>query len=96
MITPTIGRIVWFTPQKRHDLKGDRLQPFAAIVVYVHDDRRVNLAAWDQDGNPCRYVDVTLVQDDDEKPEHRYAEWMPYRVAQAKKHEGSDRNRIEE
>lgn len=95
MIKPTVGRIVWFT--RRRDMTGmdeqpydgARSTPFAAIVVYVHDDRTINLIAFDHDGysHPARHV--PLLQDDDKPPRdgNNYASWMPYQVGQAAKHE---------
>lgn len=99
MISPTPGRIVWFTPSvdptsrphgfEYHDIK----QPCAATVAYVWGDRMVNLLVLDQSGKPFAHTSVTLLQDDDRKPEQgRFASWMPYQVGQAKKHEGEGLN----
>lgn len=87
MIKPTIGRVVWFQPGKpeNHPLRD---QPFAAIVAYVWNDRTVNLAYFNENGEPRNATSVALLQDDDVKPEYgHFAEWMPYQVGQAKKHE---------
>ena len=87
MITPSIGRIVWFQPSKPavQPLRG---QPLAAIVTYVWSDRMVNLTVFDQAGAPFTATSVTLLQDDEEKPQHGYfAEWMPYQKGQAAKTE---------
>ena len=46
----------------------------------------VNLAAFDHNSVPLAFTSVTLVQENDPKPEGYYAEWMPYQVGQAKKH----------
>lgn len=90
IIAPTVGRIVWFTPTNDDayvEVHGN--QPFAAIVTYVHDDRMVNLTAFDHAGNAKPHTSVVLVQDGDPKPDDRYAEWMPYQIGQAKKHEAA-------
>lgn len=90
MITPTIGRRVWFWPSQIDRLGGDILngmnsisgdQAFDAGVVYVHDDRMVNLSITDHLGEIHKRENVQLLQDDD-KPEegYGYAEWMPYQL----------------
>jgi hypothetical protein len=86
MIKPTIGRIVWYW-------EGDRTetsQPHAAIVTYVWTDRMVNLAVFDEQGNQYNSTSVKLVQAEDEVAGlvgTSYAEWMPYQIGQAKKHD---------
>jgi hypothetical protein len=47
MIQPTIGRQVWFW--KYTPTEGE--QPEAATVVYVHNERLVNLQVIDHDGH---------------------------------------------
>jgi hypothetical protein len=87
MISPSIGRVVWFTPAHAGDPRHDVKQPLPALVSYVWNDRLVNLAAFDQNGAPLGATSVPLLQDDDPKPEGGYfASWMPYQVAQAKKY----------
>ena len=87
MIKPSIGRVVWFQPEHAHGAP-DRDQPYAALIVHVWSDRMVNLGGFDQNGAPFAACSVTLLQDDDPIPPHgRYAQWMPYQVGQAKKHE---------
>jgi hypothetical protein len=85
VITPTIGRIVWFYPATYKP--GE--QPLAALVTYVWNERMVNLAVFDANG---RHVDgttsVRLVQPQDERPQSGYyCTWMPYQVGQAQKTE---------
>lgn len=92
MIEPTVGRIVWFTPSPNLGDSGfihhDRTQPLAAIVTHVWGPRMVNLAVFDSDGNRHSRTSVTLLQDDDLKPEFGYfASWMPYQKGQAAKTE---------
>lgn len=89
MISPTNGRIVWYTPAtvdkeiRHHDFKT----PLAAQVCHVWGDRMVNLDVTDSEGRHWPRTSVTLLQDDDLKPEGgRFAVWMPYQIGQAKKH----------
>ena len=85
MITPTVGRVVWFTPHVTDDPRQDIKQPLVGLVTYVWNDRVINLATFDPDGNPLGgKSSVTLLQDDDAKPEDGYfASWMPYQKAVA-------------
>jgi hypothetical protein len=90
MIKPTVGRVVWFTPSiyARDHAPLDPRQPLAAIVAYVWHDRMINVAFFDQNGVAHNATSVTLLQDDDLKPEHGYfASWMPYQKGQAAKTE---------
>jgi hypothetical protein len=87
MIPPTIGRVVWFTPSVNDETRFDVKQPLAAFVTYVWHDRLVNLTVFSQDGTtpPAQKTSVTLLQDDDLKPETGYfASWMPYQNIRAK------------
>lgn len=87
VITPTVGRIVWYWPRV-NDGEPISEQPFAAIVTYVFNDRMINLAAFDHVGNAERHISVQLVQEGDAVPGlGDYAQWMPYQIGQAKKHE---------
>jgi hypothetical protein len=92
MITPTVGRVVWFAPAR-----GDTAmtfgvdQPCAALVAYVWNDRMVNLAVFDHNGAFHARTSVPLLQDDDAKPEGGYfATWMPYQKGQAAKTEAAE------
>lgn len=90
VITPTVGRKVWFYPGNRQTppagfttYPGD--QACDATVVYVHNDRMVNLLVTDHIGRTYAVPSVRLVQPDDAEVDaasHR-AEWMPYQVKQA-------------
>jgi hypothetical protein len=56
MITPSNGRIVWYTPARiggsdRGVDQHDPLKPLAAMVVHVWGDRMVNLVVFDSDGH---------------------------------------------
>lgn len=88
MITPTPGRIVWFTPFSGDaEITSDGTQPLAAIIAYVWNDRLVNLSVIDQNGNHHARTSVQLLQDEDVSYGGATAQWMPYQVGQAKKHE---------
>jgi hypothetical protein len=94
MIKPTIGRKVHFWPNGfmpaglsapiKHQME---YQPFDATVVYVWNDRMVNLRVTDHYGNSTGVTSIRLRQDDDPVPDGAYAEWMPYQVGQAAKTE---------
>lgn len=100
MITPTIGRKVWYRPSSSETSGGmntaafgsgqlyqiDPAQPMDATVVFVHNDRKVNLLVVDHLGKDRPRFDVTLLQGDETyHPVGGYAEWMPYQQGQAKK-----------
>lgn len=95
MISPTVGRKVWYRPSHQDkcvgtettppmEVSGD--QPLDATVIAVWGDRCVNLVIFDIYGNQYARRSVTLKQEGDTIPEGQaYAEWMPYQVGQAKK-----------
>jgi hypothetical protein len=88
MIKPTIGRVMWFWP-----VASERgAQPYASMVVYVHDDNMVNLVAFTTDGAPFPAGSVAIVHDGSPyvAGDLPYAEWMPYQVGQARKHADDD------
>lgn len=83
MITPTIGRIVYFRKNQNSGIQ-------AAIITAVWGDRCINVAVFDGNGNPEKDppTSVTLLQEGDNKPsDGPYCEWMPYQV---KKSTGSE------
>lgn len=88
IITPTVGRVVWF-----HPYKGDKIdfstQPLAALVTYVHSDTMVNLVVFDSNGNSHSRTSVYLMQSNGLAPceGDMYCEWMPYQKGQAAKTE---------
>lgn len=91
MISPTIGRVVLFTPSTtpEHDFtRIDQITRYAAMVAYVWGDRLVNLVVFDHQGKSFGKTSVPLLQDDDPKPERGYfCTWMPYQIGQAAKYE---------
>jgi hypothetical protein len=87
MIKPTIGRVVWFQPSAQ-DGQPLRTQPYPALVCYVHSDTLINVAYFNEGGTAGSATSVRLVQDGEDVPGNGYfAEWMPYQVGQANKHE---------
>jgi hypothetical protein len=87
MISPTVGRVVWYYP-KNH--QPDQ-PPLAALVARVWSDTCVNLAVFDGNGAPHRPGEMTsvlLVQEGAEVPSGgHYCTWMPYQIGQAAKTE---------
>lgn len=102
IITPTIGRRVWYYPSDydcglRQDLDvqpptvivSDGVQPCDAGVCYVHNDRLVNLTVADSNGKMHARTSVRLLQPGEDVPEPgsvAYATWMPYQIEAALRH----------
>ncbi len=75
MIKPTVGRVVWFYKYvPGQGFKG----PLAAHVACVHSDTLVNLMVIDEVGNPHSETSVILVQENNERPQANYCDWMHY------------------
>lgn len=98
MITPTIGRKVWFYPSE-HDKAGaegmrqyTKETPLDATVTYVHGARMVNLFIVDHEGRTFRRTSVTLVQPEEKPPVGYYCTWMPFQVGQAAQSSASGQN----
>jgi hypothetical protein len=87
MITPTIGRVVWYQPPKSED-QLPRDQPYAGLIAFVTNDHLINLAYFDENGTALNARGVMLLQEGDSRPATgHYAEWMPYQKGQAAKYE---------
>ena len=84
MITPTVGRVVWFVPDAQDTIPRSD-QVLAAIIAYVHSDALVNLAVIDCNGTMHPRTSVTLIQDG--AKEGSYCTWMPFQKGQAAKTE---------
>lgn len=84
MIQPTIGRVVWFWPYGQGNGQD---QPNAALIAYVHSDRMVNLAVFDNNGISSGRTSVPLLQDGESNKSGQCCEWMPYQKGQAAKEE---------
>jgi hypothetical protein len=89
MIIPTIGRRVWYWPAgindyDMQDIDGIR-HAFDAGIVYVHNERLVNVVVTDHLGFTHRRKNVTLIQPGDEIPQDKpRCEWMPFQTQAAK------------
>jgi hypothetical protein len=86
MITPTIGRKVWYRPNPLDSVARNSLtQPMDATIVYVWHDRCVNLVVHDHAGNTHLRPSTLLMQGDESyDPVQSYCEWMPFQQGQAK------------
>jgi hypothetical protein len=95
MSKPTVGRVVWFHPGLRDTERMmvlDGQQPMRADVVFVHNDRMVNLMVTDHAGGLWPRDNVELIQEGDAIPKSQsYCEWMPYQKGQAAKAEALER-----
>jgi hypothetical protein len=88
MIKPTPGRVVWYWPSDQDPTPIFKGEALAAHVARVISDREVNLLVIRADGITYGRHNVRLIQEGDARPkEGGFAEWMPYQVGQAKKHE---------
>jgi hypothetical protein len=87
VIKPTVGRIVEYVPSNPpyEPFLVHRDQPLAAIVTYVWNDRLVNLAVFDADGEQVPRSNVMLCQPDDPVPDTSYCRWMAYQREQVAK-----------
>ena len=95
VITPTIGRVVWFRPHKTDGLPTESDGRCAALVVKVWHDRLVNLAVFDANGNHHNRTSVPLVQEGDvPHADGFYAEWMPCQKSQQAKYEQLERQTL--
>lgn len=88
MIQPTVGRVVWYHPDRNSTESGFAAgSPLAAIIAHVWSDTCVNLAVFDANGKSHNRTSVFLYQGDTDRPSSSYAEWMPYQKGQAAKTE---------
>lgn len=100
VITPTVGRKVWFRPAPDQLLSTTNPggmttvvnQPLDATIIAVWGDRMVNLLVIDAVGKSFPVLSAHLVQNGDVIPAGgRYAEWMPYQQGQARRDSAIDR-----
>jgi hypothetical protein len=82
-IQPTIGRVVWFYTGPTHFNNGAG-QAYPALVCFVHEDGKINIAYFNESGVQHRATNVTLVQEDDKATPGGFAIWMPYQIGQTK------------
>lgn len=95
MISPTIGRVVWYWPGTSDFGIDNGDQPLAALVTHVWSDSCVNLAVFGQDGTAHGRTSVRLVQDDSGNSGQPFAEWMPCQKGQAAKHDALEKKAAE-
>ena len=84
MITPTVGRVVWYFPEGKPE--GKPYPVYTALVAHVWGDEMINIAYFDSNGIPGSATSVYLQQDGGE--DHTavpHCEWMPYQKGQAAK-----------
>ena len=92
MITPTVGRVVWFHPGRGFAgcPAGEGI-PLAALIARVWSDTCINIGGFDANGMPFAATSVWLLQDGNDVPtEGHWAEWMPYQKGQAAKTEAME------
>lgn len=91
MITPTVGRVVWYYEHGAVDGEP-KTRPCAAIIAYVHFDTMINIAYFDHNGYAKCAQSVQLLQDDDRMSNHNpFCCWMPYQKGQAAKTEALEK-----
>lgn len=87
MITPTIGRVVWFYPAG----VAHTAQPFPALISYVWNDSLINVGGFDANGVPFAATSVFLNGEGYGNPGGgAWATWMPYQKGQAAKAEAAE------
>ena len=90
IIPPTVGRVLWLWNAPGVTLSD--VQPFDAHIVFVWNDRLINVGYHDHTGDTFKLSCVELRQeplaegrpDCHDKCTPPYAVWMPYQVGQAK------------
>ncbi|UZE51894.1 hypothetical protein ONR75_15795 [Rhodopseudomonas sp. P2A-2r] len=87
-IIPTTGRVVLYFPSEEDRMEGmDVLTeaPCTALVAFVHSDTSINLVVFDHCGQEFQRHKVPInIERFTGLPR---AEWMPYQVGKAAKHE---------
>lgn len=84
IITPTIGRKVWFWPNGSHlgvpavaqPESQNHGQAMDATIVHVHSDRMVNLQVIDHVGSAWPVRSVFLQQEGDAAPHGKFVPWL--------------------
>ena len=90
MITPTVGRMVWYWPHGADVAKG--MQPLSAQIAYVHSDTIINIGYLSPNGEANHATSVRLLREGEAPfPSTPYCEWMPYQKGQAAKTEALER-----
>lgn len=110
LMTPTVGRKVWYWPTDNEKAGtygmqqfGTPPQPLDATVLCVWGDRCVNLEVIDHNGKHFVRTSATLLQEGEVPPTNPetgrpwggYCEWMPYQKGQAAKADAAERQRAD-
>lgn len=89
IIKPTVGRKVWCFLSMAHYQdyqRGEHMaQPHDGTVIFVHDDRCINVRVMGHNGDHDIARGLPLVQEGDEEPNGAHARWMPYQTKQQAK-----------
>lgn len=94
MITPTVGRVVYFyVKESKYDFGHCFIagKPHTALIVYVHSDKLINVTAFDTNGKQYPFTSVELVQDGGQSSGEFWCEWMPFQKGQAQKTEALEK-----
>lgn len=90
LISPTVGRVVWFYPSLLTGESGfappSGDMPLAAIVAHVWSDTMVNLAVFDANGKAHSRTSVQLIHEEltADRLSDAFCTWMPFQRGQAK------------
>lgn len=87
MITPTVGRVMWYKPYDHESNINDRAVPFVAHVCYVWQPDMINALVIDHQGNAVPHTSIPVWQGDFEDCPEGSCCWMPYQKGQAAKTE---------
>jgi hypothetical protein len=92
VIIPTVGRNVHL---RRVGDPSDA-QPNLAFIVYVHNDRLVNIVYFDAEGVHRAAKRVLLLQGDEDDAKGKdsatyWVEWMPWQKGQASKTDAAEK-----
>lgn len=82
MITPTVGRTIYYKPRTSEVLYVHD-QPWICFITHINADGTINVYALNEVGQPIAKNHMTLAQDRD--PVEGEVYWMPYQVGQASK-----------
>lgn len=83
MITPTVGRTVWFRGRAGYRTE----QPQCAFIAFVHGNNACNLQVLDSAGNASAMQDVAHWDGEGNAPAYAHWQWMPYQKGQAAKND---------
>lgn len=82
MITPTVGRRVWYW------VYINQKQPYDAGIACVNSNNNINISFADHNGLMLSAVSVYLWDGEGTRPMLPFCEWMPYQRQQAEKASG--------